>query len=107
GQLNRAEIQAIAGQDREGIPVDVRGYNRDDAQWSAEARYQQTLIGSTNISPNISLSQELVRDTLTTGELLRAPLRLSFGAGLNTDLYGFFPGIGGFTAIRHRLSPRL
>lgn len=107
GQLNRAEIHAIAGTDDAGNTVDIRGYNRDDAQWSASAAYQQRLIGTTNLSPNITLSQDLVRDTLTTGELLRAPLRLSFGAALNTDLYGFFPGFGTFTGIRHRLSPRL
>ncbi|MEX2582169.1 MAG: putative LPS assembly protein LptD [Gemmatimonadota bacterium] len=107
GQLNRSEILEVAGVDPIRGVVDLPGFNRDDADWAAEMRYQQTLIGATNLSPKISLSQQLVRDTLTTGELLRAPTRLSFGADLNTDLYGFFPGIASFSAIRHKLSPRM
>ncbi len=106
-RLNRRELMAAAGIDRDGETVTLPDENSDEATWSASASYRQPLIGSTSISPNIRLDQEIRRDTLTAGEYLLAPVRMSFGAGLNTDLYGFFPGIGGFTTIRHRLSPRL
>ena len=33
------------------------------------------------------------------------PRRLSFGASLKSDIYGYFGGFGGFEAIRHKLSP--
>src|SRR5690606_17753661 len=39
------------------------------------------------------------------GEQMAEPLRLSFGASLGTDLYGFFPGFGPFERLRHRISP--
>ncbi|MQA88656.1 MAG: hypothetical protein GEU90_00270 [Gemmatimonas sp.] len=110
GSLNREEVAEIAGttggDEIAAVPA-VPAYDRDDAQWSARASYQQPLIGSTNISPHITLNQQLVRDTLTGGELIGAPTRMTFGTSLNTDLYGFFPGFGGLTAIRHRFSPRL
>jgi len=105
--VNQAQFLEAAGVDRSGEALFLAGSTRDQVNWSGSASYRQTLIGSTNIAPNISLNQQMIRDTLTTGELLRAPMRLSFGAGLNTDLYGFFPGFGGFTSMRHRLSPRV
>jgi hypothetical protein len=105
--FNQAQLLEAAGLDRQGQAIVLPGFTRDQGSWATQASYRQSLIGTTNIAPNISLSQQMVRDTLTTGELLAAPVRLSFGTGLNTDLYGFFPGIGNFTAIRHRLSPRV
>jgi lipopolysaccharide export system protein LptA len=105
--LNRAEIREAAGLARTGEVVTLRGYDREDASWQASASYRQPLVGSTSIAPAISLNQQLVRDTLTAGQFVQAPVRMTFGAGLNTDLYGFFPGVGPFTGIRHRLSPRV
>jgi hypothetical protein len=107
GNLNRSELFEAIGFNPEGETVTLPGAERDEASWSASANYRQQLIGTTNISPNISLNQQLVRDTLTVGEFVGGPMRMRFGAGLNTDLYGFFPGVGSFTTIRHRLSPRL
>ena len=105
--MNREELRLATGADPEGAPVILPEAHSDNATWSLSASYRQSLIGSTSISPNIRLDQEIVRDTLTADEYLLAPMRMSFGAGLNTDLYGFFPGVGGFSAIRHRFSPRL
>jgi len=107
GDLNRADLRAAVGQTEEGVEITLPAFNRDEANWSANASYRQQLIGTSSLSPNISLSQQLRRDTLTAGDLVSAPTRLSFGTGLNTDLYGFFPGVGPYTAIRHRFSPRL
>jgi len=105
--FNRAELLEAAGMDRTGQALVLPGFVRDQGAWSAAASYRQSLIGTTSISPSVSVSQQIVRDTLTTGQLLQAPMRLSFGGGLNTDLYGFFPGVASFSAIRHRLSPRI
>lgn len=107
GELNRSMIEEGLGTGPDEDVVELPGYDHDEASWSASAQYQQSLIGTTNIAPNIRLGQELLRDPITGDEFLRAPMRLSFGASLNSDLYGFFPGVGPFSAIRNRLSPRV
>jgi hypothetical protein len=107
GDLNRASVLAAAGVDSLGNEVNLSGYDRDEASWSASASYRLPLVGTTSIAPTLSWRQDLVRDTLSDGELVGAPIRMSFGAGLSTDLYGFFPGFGNFSAIRHRMSPRI
>ena len=112
-------------------------YNADALErgaWQASVSYRQDLIGSTYIAPNISLSQDILRDDRRTGrrvpagslqdlfnarlpggalagdsldlaQYVSAPVRLSFGASLNTDVYGFFPGFGPFSRIRHHVKP--
>jgi hypothetical protein len=107
GDLNRRELYDAVGLNASGDTVTLAGFSRDEANWSASASYRQPLIGTSNLSPNIALEQRLVRDTLTSGEYLAAPMRLRFGVGLNTDLYGFFPGVGPYSAIRHRISPQI
>jgi hypothetical protein len=75
--------------------------------WSAGVSYQQRLIGATSITPNVTFSSTAVRsDTLELAQsFVSAPTRVSFGANLSSQLYGFFPGFGPFEAMRHRLSP--
>lgn len=90
------------------------GYeDQSDAEvsWSASLNYQQHLIGSTTLTPTLRVSGNMRRsdtepyaDTLGTS-YFSAPNRLSFGASLKTDIYGFFPGVASFDAIRHKISP--
>lgn len=102
---NRAASDPVSGLRDNGEAVDLLGFERDELTWSASIGYRQQLIGTTSISPGISLNQAVVRDTLTNNEYISGPLRYSFGAGVNTDLFGFYPGIAGFSTIRHRISP--
>lgn len=78
-----------------------------DLTWSQTLSYQQRLIGTTTFTPNLSMSgRALATNKIPeAGALVSAPTRLSLGAGLKTDLYGLWPGVGGFSAIRHKLSP--
>ncbi len=78
-----------------------------DLTWSQSLSYQQRLIGTTTFTPNLSMSGRATRsnETPEAGSMVSAPTRISFGAGLKTDLYGLWPGVGGFSAIRHKLSP--
>ena len=78
-----------------------------DVTWSQTLSYQQRLIGTTTLTPNLSMSGRGIQTNKIpeAGSLVFAPTRLSFGAGLKTDLYGLWPGVGGFSAIRHKLSP--
>ena len=95
-------------------------YGQQTVDWSASTSYTFELIGSTRLSPGISIGQQLLQvDTAFTGPVpdsidarrygrfVAAPTRLSLNAGLRTDLFGFFPGFGSYSAIRHRVSPGL
>ena len=81
--------------------------SKADVTWSQTLSYQQRLVGTTTLTPNLSMSGRAMRsnEIQEAGSLVSAPTRLSFGAGLKTDLYGLWPGVGGFSAIRHKLSP--
>lgn len=128
--LNRELLRPLIGL---GFPGDsLLPRIRDAGSWNASISYQQRLIGSTTITPNLGLSQEILRDdgrtgqrvagvnvvdrlrgrfganpadSLDIGEYVAAPVRLNFGAGTNFDVFGFFPGVGPFSRIRHHLKP--
>ncbi len=91
-------------------PVDTAGNPLPDrfqtsAAWESSLDYQVDLVGSTTFRPSASVEGEGFASDSTGGDLLRTPVRTSFGASLSTDVYGFFPGVGPFTRIRHKLSP--
>jgi hypothetical protein len=92
----------------EGVVVsELQDQAQADLSWNATLGYQQRLVGSTTLTPSLSISSRLVRsdaDTLASS-FVGAPSRLSLGVALRTDLYGFFPGVGPFEAIRHKVSP--
>ena len=86
----------------------LRGTEADQGTWNATIGYQQDLIGQTVLTPNLGLSQEILRDSLTGGNYLQGPMRMNFGASLSTAIFGFIePAFGPFTTIRHRISPTL
>lgn len=89
------------------VPCDtIAGGHSDKGLWSAGIGYQQDLIGQTTLTPTLGLSQEVRRDSLTGFEYLQGPMRMNFGAGLSTAIFGFYNGgVGPFARIRHRLSP--
>ena len=78
--------------------------------WSTSASYQQNLWTGTTLTPRITLRGGAQRDSVTargTSGFLDEPTRVSVGAGLNTSIYGFWPGVGPFDRIRHKVSPSL
>ncbi|MFW6193444.1 MAG: putative LPS assembly protein LptD, partial [Gemmatimonadota bacterium] len=98
-------------------PVDSLGqqadpFSQSTVDWNASGDYKVDLMGSTTLRPNVRVRGALFRSSVpgdsaidTDGAYLPAPTRASFGASLRTDLYGFFPGIGPFSQIRHKFSP--
>ena len=80
-----------------------------DLTWRTSIDYQQSLIGSTTLTPSLTISGQLHRsDTSTVARnFVSAPSRIAFGATLKTDVYGFFGGFGPFEAIRHKVSPSI
>lgn len=80
----------------------------EELTWSTSLDYQLRLIGTSTLTPGLALNGRMVRsDTLTGMEFVDAPTRLDFRAGLKTDLFGFYPGVGPFDALRHRLTPSI
>ncbi len=74
--------------------------------WQTSLGYQQRLIGSTTLTPAVNVSGALFRSDRTNLNFVSAPTRVSLSAALNSDVFGFFPGIGPLERIRHKFSPR-
>jgi hypothetical protein len=49
----------------------------------------------------------MIRNQFTGGEFVRQGKRLSFSASLSPTFFGFFPGVGPLSRIRHSLSPQI
>ncbi|CAN5636198.1 putative LPS assembly protein LptD [soil metagenome] len=101
GNLNQTTLQPITG------PALIEGQDTASGQWRGSVSYQQRLIGQTMLSPTLSLRQEFRRSPVSGNEYVGAPIRPDFGASLSTALFGFFPGVGPYEGIRHRLSPSM
>lgn len=98
-------------------PVDSLGqqmdpFSQSTVDWNTSGDYKVDLMGSTTLRPTVRVRGALFRSSVpgdsvmdTDGAYLAAPTRASFGASLRTDVYGFFPGIGPFSQIRHKFSP--
>jgi len=87
----------------DSIPARARG----QVGWSTSLSFQQRLIGTSSITPNLSISgQSISVDTgnVHTG-MVAGPRRMDFGASTQMDVYGFWPGVGPFSRVRHKLSP--
>jgi hypothetical protein len=97
----------------------IAGSSMETLNWNAGTSYEFRLIGATRLTPSIGLAQDLVRrqvgfedgevpDSIfpgSLGEFVAAPPRVNVSAGLRTELFGFFPGFGSYSAIRHHFRP--
>ena len=85
----------------------ARDIAESDMTWRSSFDYQQRLIGSTTLTPRMTLSGSMFRaDTSSAApSFVSAPSRVTFAATLKTDFYGMGPGFGPFEAIRHKFSP--
>ena len=109
--LGVPEALLLLGDDADPAELVIGAPVRDIAEatlgWSASLNYQQRLIGSTTITPRLSLQGNMFRsdtDSLAPN-FVSAPSRIAFGAQLRTDIYGFYGGVGPFEAVRHKISP--
>ncbi len=88
---------------------DLVEYSDAQVNWTASLSYQQRLIGTSSITPSVSLGGQMVRvDSIAAArDFVQGPTRVSMGVGAQTELYGFYPGFGQFEAIRHKLTPSM
>ncbi len=123
----RSELAAIDSIDAIGENVTpaqrafLPSQSTERLDWNAGTSYEFRLIGATRLTPSIGLRQEVVRrdtafeggvvpdsiDPGRFGQFVAAPLRADVSARLQTELFGFFPGFGGYSAIRHHFRPGL
>jgi hypothetical protein len=73
--------------------------------WRSSLGYRLRLIGSTSLTPQMNLAGAFFRSNETNLDYLAGPTRASVSASLNSDVYGFFPGVGPLERIRHKFSP--
>ena len=79
-------------------------FAQSNLTWSTSINYQQTLVGSTTLTPQLSISGRSIKSDTSTvagGGFVSAPSRISFGAQLKSDFYGFFMD----GRLRHKVSP--
>lgn len=90
-------------------PVGLVDKGNADIGWSTGIGYQQRLIGSTTLTPSIQVSGTARRsdDIAEAAKFVSGPRRVSFGARLKSDVYGYYGGFAGFEAIRHKISPSI
>jgi hypothetical protein len=93
-------------------PLDTLGlgltnFSSSTISWNTAADYQINLIGSTTLRPTAGISGSLFRSFDTSNDYVSTPTRLNFGATLSTDVFGFWPGFGPFSRVRHKLSPQM
>ncbi|MBI4408333.1 MAG: LPS-assembly protein LptD [Gemmatimonadetes bacterium] len=75
--------------------------------WSTSVSYLQRLVGTSTLTPGLSIGGSALKSPKTSGDLVSAPVRLNFNASLKTDIFGFWPGVRPFSRMRHRISPTL
>ena len=90
-------------------PAGVFDLATADLTWNTSLNYQQRLIGTTTITPSLQISGASRRsdEIPEASSFVSGPRRLSFGARLKSDIYGYFGGFAGLEAIRHKISPSI
>ncbi|MFW6085031.1 MAG: putative LPS assembly protein LptD, partial [Gemmatimonadota bacterium] len=100
-----ASLQDVETTPQDSLFQDLAPETQTTLDWTSRASLRVGLVGSTTFSPTASLSGARFRSEETENEYVPAPGRASIGARLTTDLYGFLPGFGPFSRLRHKLSP--
>ena len=105
--LGLPALVAFPGDTLGPLPTGFVDKSNADITWSMAFNYQQRLIGSTTLTPGLSISGSSKRsdDIPEASSFVAGPRRISFGARLKSDIYGYYGGFAGFEAIRHKISP--
>jgi hypothetical protein len=77
--------------------------------WNTGINLPSLFPSTWKLQPSLSIRNStsgafLIRNRYTNGAFVSQSKRLSFGAGLSPTLFGFFPGLGPISRIRHSIS---
>jgi len=80
--------------------------------WNTGINLPSLFPATWKLQPSLSIRNAtggafMIRNRNTGGAFVRQNKRLSFGAGLSPTFFGFFPGVGPISRIRHSVSPRI
>jgi lipopolysaccharide assembly outer membrane protein LptD (OstA) len=93
---------------KEDSVITLPGATTSSNRWNIGANYQKNIIGSTYISPGLTLGGESLSNAKTGDRTVSAPTRLTFQTTLHSDAYGVYHvGAGPFQAFRHKISPEV
>lgn len=101
GGLNYDELRTT---EEDSTGVELPSTSVRNLTWNAGLDYQVDLVGSTTLRPNLRWRGGYYRSPNTAG-FATVPTQFSVGVTLSTDVFGFYPGFGSFTRIRHKFSP--
>jgi Tat protein translocase TatC len=82
-------------------------------EWSTGINLPSFFASSWKLQPGIAIVNAtgagpfMIRNQFTGGEFLRQGKRLQFSASMSPTFFGFFPGIGPLSRIRHSISPQI
>ncbi len=81
--------------------------------WNTGINLPVLFPGTWKLQPTLGIQNTtsrgpfMLRNRFTGGQFVRQGKRLSFGASLSPSVFGFFPGIGPLSRIRHAVSPQI
>lgn len=98
-----------------GEIVATRVYNKNfktSIRWETGIDLPTTFQGRWNIVPTVAITDVSpegfwVRSHLSGGEYVTGRKRLQYGVSAAPTFYGFLPGFGPFSRIRHSIQPRV
>jgi hypothetical protein len=80
-------------------------------EWSTGINLPGLFSGSWKVQPGIQIVNQtsagpfMLRNQFTGGRFVQQGKRLQFSAGMSPTFFGFFPGLGPLSRIRHAVSP--
>jgi Tat protein translocase TatC len=109
---DRRDSVRIVNPDDPGDTVRVY-YGTDFAtavDWNTSFGLPTVFPGSWKLQPSVGITNTtsgpfLLRNRNTNGEFVRQGKRFQFGASMSPSFFGFFPGVGPMSRIRHKFSP--
>ncbi len=80
--------------------------------WNTGINLPSVFPSTWKLQPSLSIRNAaggafMIRNRNTNGAFVSQNKRLSFGAGLSPTFFGFFPGVGPISRIRHSISTRI
>ncbi|MFQ6045315.1 MAG: twin-arginine translocase subunit TatC [Gemmatimonadales bacterium] len=83
-----------------------------EIDWNTGINLPILLSSTWKLQPTLGIANStsrafLLRNRFTNGQFVSQGKRLTFGASISPTLFGFFPGVGPLSRIRHAISPRV
>ena len=99
--------EKFEGRTLPGDTLTLTGSSEQRANWRTVLSFEQRVIGTSTITPNLSLTGSYMRNDSSDQRFVSSPTRINFGSSMRMEIFGFWPGVGPFERFRHRVTPSL